>query len=166
MLQKLNNYELKSFKSLINIKHIITIFKTVPFILFFYYDFFNSSERLILRKKLNTYKLKTCLVKNEDIKKLSKIINNKKFYNLLLGNVLLIYNQDNQLIDKETIKILLLEKKLILIGGKWYNKIYRSTQIEKYIKIDDLVIKKKLIKELLQVSYCLKNTLSRIKLKI
>jgi len=78
----------------------------------------------------------------------------------------LIYNQDNQLIDKETIKILLLEKKLILIGGKWYNKIYRSTQIEKYIKIDDLVIKKKLIKELLQVSYCLKNTLSRIKLKI
>ncbi|MBV34209.1 MAG: hypothetical protein CMP47_01900 [Rickettsiales bacterium] len=61
----------------------------------------------------------------------------------------MIYNQDNQLIDKETIKILLLEKKLILIGGKWYNKIYRSTQIEKYIKIDDLVIKKKINKRII-----------------
>lgn len=165
MIQKLNNYELKSFKSLINIKNIITILKNVPFILFFYYDFFNSSERLILRKKLNSYSLKTCLIKNEDIRKLSNIIKNEKFYNLLLGNVLLIYNQDNKLIDKEVIKVLLSNNKLVLIGGKWYNKIYRSTQIKKYIKIDDLVIKKKLIKELLQISYCLKNTLGRIKLK-
>ena len=164
MIKKLNNYEIKSFKIIIKIKSIVTILEKMPFILFFYYDFFNSSERLLFRKFLNENSLKTLMIKNEEVKQLSPILKNNKLKNLLMGNTLVLYNKNNNLIEKSIIKLLINNPKLTLIGGKWYNEIYRVKQIEKYVKLDDLTIKKTLIKELLQVSYILKNTLSRFKI--
>ena len=161
-ITNLTNHEVKSFKLIVKIKSIINLLEKSPFILFFYYDFFNSHERIVLRKLLNTHNLKTLMVKNEEIKQLSFLFKNNKFYNLLLGNTLFIYHKDNELIDKNSIKILLDHPKLTLVGGKWLNKIYRVKQIERYIELDDLTIKKSLIRELLQLSYILKNILSRI----
>lgn len=158
----LTNHEIKSFKLIVRIKSIINLLENSPLILFFYYDFFNSSERIILRKLLNTHNLKTMVIKNEEIKQLSFLFKNNKFYNLLLGNTLFIYNVNNELIDKDIIKSLLNHPKLTLIGGKWLNKIYRVQQIERYIGLDDLTVKKSVIRELLQLSYILKNILSRI----
>lgn len=158
----LTNSEIKSFKLIIKIKNIINLLENTPFILFFYYDFFNSSERIVLRKLLNSYNLKTLIIKNEEIKQLSFLFKNDKFYNLLFGNTLFIFHKNNEIIDKDIIKTLISHPKLILIGGKWFNKIYRIKQIEKYIQLDDLTVKKSLIRELLQLSYVLKNVLSRL----
>ena len=158
----LNNYEIKSLKLIIKIKSIINLFNKAPFILFFYYDFFNSSERIILRKLLNTYNLKTLIIKNEEVKQISSLFKDNKLYNLLIGNTLFIFHKNNEIIDKNIIKILINHPKLTLIGGKWFNKIYRIQQIKKLIELDDLIVKKSLIRELLQLSYILKNILSRI----
>jgi len=162
MMQKINKFEIKSFKLIIKIKNILNIFKSSPFILFFYYDFFNSSERLMLRKFLNENNLKTVMVKNDEIKKLSHLKIDPKLINLLTGNTLLVFNQNNELMEKEQIKFLLNHPKLVLIGGKWENKIYRIKQIEKYVQLNDFDVKKNLIKEILQLSYILRNILSRI----
>ena len=162
MVKKINNLKIKSFKLILKMKKIISILEKVPFILFFYYDFFNSSERLLMRKFLNENSLKTLLLKNEEVKQLSKVFKNNKLSNLLLGNTLFIYHSDSQLIPKDIIKLLVSHPKLILIGGKWYNKIYRRQQIEQYMKLDDFTVQKSLITELIQVSYILKNILSRL----
>lgn len=161
-ITSLNNYEIKSLKLIIKIKSIINLLNNTSFILFFYYDFFNSSERIVLRKLLNNYNLKTLIIKNEEVKQLSSLFKNNKLYNLLLGNTLFIFHKNNETIDKNIIKILISHPKLTLIGGKWFNKIYRIKQIEKLIELDDLIVKKSLIRELLQLSYILKNILSRI----
>ena len=102
------------------------------------------------------------MIKNEEIKQLSFLFKNNKFYNLLLGNTLFIFHKNNEIIEKDIIKTLINHPKLTLVGGKWFNKIYRIKQIEKYIELDDLVMKKSLIRELLQLSYILKNVLSRL----
>ncbi len=162
MLQKITKFEIKSFKLIFKIKKILNVFKKAPFILFFYYDYFNASERLIFRKMLNEHSLKTFMIKNEEIKQLSTILKNKALINLLTGNTLLIFNKDYQMIEKQQIKNLLNHPKLILIGGKWENKFYRVKQIERYIKLNEFDVKKNLIKEILQISYILRNVLSRI----
>jgi ribosomal protein L10 len=162
MVQKITKFEIKSFKLIIKIKKIINIFNKAPFILFFYYDYFNASERLVLRKMLNESSLSTFMIKNEEIKQLSSLIKNKHLVNLLTGNTLLIFNKNFEMIEKNDIKNLLNHPKLILIGGKWNNKFYRIKQIEKYVKLNDFDVKKNLIKEILQISYVLRNILSRI----
>ena len=111
---------------------------------------------------LNEHSLKTFMIKNEEIKQLSNILKNKALINLLTGNTLLIFNKDYQMIEKQQIKNLLNHSKLILIGGKWENKFYRVKQIERYIKLNEFDVKKNLIKEILQISYILRNVLSRI----
>ena len=163
MVQKITKFEIKSFKLIIKIKNILDVFKKAPFILFFYYDYFNASERLLLRKMLNEHSLKTFMIKNEEIKQLSKVlIKNKALLNLLTGNTLLIFNKNYEMIEKNQIKNLLNHPKLILIGGKWENKFYRIKQIEKFIKLNEFDVKRNLIKEILQISYVLRNLLSRI----
>lgn len=162
MAQKITKFEIKSFKLIIKIKNILKVFKQAPFILFFYYDYFNASERLVFRKMLNENRLTSFMIKNEEVNQLSGLIKNKLLVNLLTGNTLLIYNEDYNLIEKEQIKNLLNHPKLILIGGKWENKFYRVKQIEKYIKLNEFDVKKNLIKEILQISYVLRNVLSRI----
>jgi len=162
MRQKITKFEIKSFKLIIKIKNILDVFKKSPFILFFYYDYFNASERLVLRQMLNEHSLKTFMVKNEEVKQLSALIKNDSLVNLLTGNTLLIFNKNNEMIEKEQIKNLLNHPKLTLIGGKWENKFYRIKQIEKYIKLNEFDVKKNLIKEILQISYILRNILSRI----
>jgi hypothetical protein len=162
MVQKLTNFEIKSFTILLKIKEIILLLEKVPFILFFYYDFFNSSERLLLRKFMNEHQLQTLFLKNEEVKQLGKILKNKKLMNLFLGNTLFIYHLNYEFISTLNIKALISHPKLILIGGKWYNKIYRKQQVENYIKLNNLIVQKSLIIGLIQVSYSLKNILSRL----
>jgi hypothetical protein len=111
---------------------------------------------------LNESSLSTFMIKNEEIKQLSSLIKNKHLVNLLTGNTLLIFNKNFEMIEKNDIKNLLNHPKLILIGGKWNNKFYRIKQIEKYVKLNDFDVKKNLIKEILQISYVLRNILSRI----
>ena len=148
MAQNITKFEIKSFKLIIKIKNIINVF--------------NASERLVLRKMLNEHSLTTFMVKNEEIKQLSVLIKNKSLINLLIGNTLFIYNKNFEMIEKEQIKNLLNHPKLTLIGGKWENKFYRVKQIEKYIKLNEFDVKKNIIKEILQISYVLRNVLSRI----
>jgi hypothetical protein len=162
MIQKITNFEIKSFTLILKIKEILFVLEKVPFVLFFYYDFFNSSERLLLRKFLNENTLKTLFLKNEEIKQFKNFFKVNKFTNLLLGNTLFIYNSQSDFIPKNIIKTLISHPKLTLLGGKWYNKIYRRQHIEKYIQLDDLTVQKSLIKELIQVSYSLKNIVSRL----
>lgn len=162
MVQKFSTLEAKSLKLVLKIKKIIHVLEKVPFILFFYYDFFNSSERILFRKYLNENNLTTLLIKNEEIKQLNKNLKNQKFYNLFLGNTLFIYNKDQNMMDKPIIKNLISHPKLILIGGKWENKLYRIKQIEKFVTLDDFTVKKSLITELLKVSYVLRNVVSRL----
>ena len=162
MIQKITNFEIKSFTLLLKLKDILYIFETIPFVLFFYYDFFNSSECFLLRKILNEHSLKTLFLKNEEVKQFKNIFKTDALTNLLLGNTLFIYPSQSEFITKNIIKVLISHPKLTLLGGKWYNKIYRKQQIEKYIQLDDVTVQKYLIKELIKVSYSLKNIVSRL----
>ena len=66
--------------------------------------------------------------------------NNKSEFikNILNDNIILIYNNKNQIIDKKVTNILQKNTKLILIGGLWNKKFYRTFDIKKLINLNEL----------------------------
>ena len=55
----------------------------------------------------------------------------KKFFNLLDGNILIVYGDIN--LNNQELKILLENKKLNLIGLKLDKQIYRTSQLKKLL---------------------------------
>lgn len=162
MLKKLTQIEIKSFKLLKKINNLWYIFKNVPFILFFYYDFLNTTDKILLRKILIKNNLTTLTFKNIDFKKFFLKVNFNKLYNLLSGNTLFIYHKEHIILPTSTIKSLLAHPKLILIGSFWNSIFYRGNLIFKLIKLNPLEINSSLYKELMQTIYILRNILTRI----
>ena len=53
------------------------------------------------------------------------------------NNTLIIYDKNNNLIDKKIIESLINEQNIKLIGGLWNKKLVRPSIIKKYSKIND-----------------------------
>ena len=117
---KINNLKLreyKYYKILYKYNLIKDCLEKNDFILFFYYDFLNPKQRKLLKEKIKSQNLKTIIIKN---KSSLNLLSNSKFKhlnNLLNNNTLIIYNKDNEMIDQDIIKTLLIDKNLKLIGA-------------------------------------------------
>ena len=86
--------------------------------------------------------------------------------NLLNDNIIIIYNKKNKVINKKTFNILQKNSKLILVGGLWNKKFYRTFDIKKLINLNEFNTK---IKPLVILNYHLnklKFSLSFLKKKV
>lgn len=92
-MEKLANKDYKKLRTFIKTNHLKEIFKTSNFILFFYYDFFNSTARITLRKQIADETASSLILKNTQIRRLLKKNNYKKLQHLFLGQTLLIFNK-------------------------------------------------------------------------
>lgn len=118
-------------KSNKNIKNLLYKTRTV---LLCYFDVFTPHERLNLQKKLKEKDLNLIIIKTSKIKSLLLNSKYKKIFNLLQGNVILIYS--NKILNQLMLKEILNDKKLKLIGGKWENKLVRPSSLIKYMSLN------------------------------
>lgn len=126
--KNLKHFNLLS-KSLI-LKHNLKL----PFVLFFFYDFFDPYERIKLRQIINKYNLKSNIFSTKVIKLTLKSSKYKNLRNMLQGNIFSIYENDKNEISISTIKKLIKHEKLTLIFCIWNKKIYRHNQFQKLIE--------------------------------
>ena len=162
MLTSLKQVELKSFKLLLKMNKLIHLFSNFPFILFFSYDFFNISDRFLLKKILQKHNLQIFLCKKIEIEKTFQIHN--KLKHLLSHNTLLVFNKDKEIMSKKTLKDLFGLSKLKLMGGTLNSVAYRASELKKYLLLKEEVVQYKLMTELFYILYFTRNIISRINL--
>lgn len=131
MINKKNISTLKLYTETNKLKNLIT---ENNFILFFYFQFFNNQEQLILNKLLKKHNLKSIIISK---KVFNYVFNNTKYNNLsniVNNNLLLIYSIDIN--NNKAIKQLITNKKLELISAKIGEKFYRPSKVISFINLD------------------------------
>lgn len=126
---KLRNY--KNYKIIYKYNLIKNYIHEKKFILFFYTNILNSNENASIKKLMKENNLNfNIITKNSLLKYLSN--NNLKYLNNIMNNnIMVVYNENNEIIDSKIIKLLLNENKLTLVGGLWNKKFYRAFEIKK-----------------------------------
>ena len=154
-IENLKYREYKYYKIIYKYNIIKKCLKENNFILFFYYNFLNPKQRIELQKKIEKNNLKILIIKKKS--NLNSLMNKKfKFLNNLLNNnILIIYDKNNEIVDKKIIKELLNIKNITLAGALWDKKLYRPSIIKYYSNINDN-IKVNLI-------FNIKNNLNKLK---
>ena len=112
---KLRNY--KNYKIIYKYNLIKNYIHEKKFILFFYTNILNSAENASIKKLMKENNLNfNIITKNSLLKYLSN--NNLKYLNNIMNNnIMVVYNENNEIIDSKIIKLLLNENKLTLVGG-------------------------------------------------
>lgn len=136
-IKNLKSREYKYYKILYRFNIIKDCLENNNFILFFYYDFLNPQQRNSLKNKLKSQNLKTLIIKKNSNLQFLSDTKFKFLKNLLNNNTLIIYDKNNNLIDKKIIESLINEQNIKLIGGLWNKKLVRPSIIKKYSKIND-----------------------------
>ena len=138
-IKNLKSREYKYYKILYKYNIIKECLENQNFILFFYYDFLNPQQRNNLKKKLESQNLKTLIVKkNSNLKFLSNL-KFKYLNNLLNNNTLIIFNKNNDIIEKKILLKLIKDSNIKLIGCLWNKKLIRPSIIQKYCSIEENV---------------------------
>ena len=116
-IENLKYREYKYYKIIYKYNIIKKCLKKNNFILFFYYNFLNPKQRIELQKKIEKNNLKILIIKKKS--NLNSLMNKKfKFLNNLLNNnILIIYDKNNEIVDKKIIKELLNIKNITLAGA-------------------------------------------------
>lgn len=140
---KLNDY--KKIKQLVKINTIKQCIETKPFILFFQYNSFNSTERTQLTKELKLNGFNSLFIKNTEVRNVLKAEKYSKLRNMLTGNIILVFTDNTESINKKVIKNFSNIFKLLLVGGIYDNKVYRTSEINKLIGLDSNIKKQNLI---------------------
>lgn len=115
-INNFNSRDYNQYKLFFKYNSIKNTLQKNDFILFFYYDFLNHKTRLALQKSLKNNNLRiVTLKKNSTFNLLSQ--NKFKFLkNIINENIILIYNENNEIVDSSTIKKLIKTSNLKLIG--------------------------------------------------
>lgn len=129
----LTTKSLKHF-NLLSKSNILKMTLQLPFVLFFYHDFFDPQERINLHRQLSKYNLQTSIVSTKTIKYTfgTKSLNKLKI--LLSNKILIIYPKNNKEFSLEALKTLEKNKKIFLIFGIWNGKVYRHIDLNRCIK--------------------------------
>ena len=116
-IKNLKSREYKYYKILYRFNIIKDCLENNNFNLFFYYDFLNPQQRNSLKNKLKSQNLKTLIIKKNSNLQFLSDTKFKFLKNLLNNNTLIIYDKNNNLIDKKIIESLINEQNIKLIGG-------------------------------------------------
>ena len=133
---KKSNLTPKSLKhfNLLSKSNILKMNLQLPFVLFFYHDFFDPLSRVQLHRTLDKYRLHSNVISPKTIKYTFDSKNSHKLKNLLSNKILAVYNKDKHMFSLDALKMLEKNKNLVLIFGIWNQKIYRHTELKKFIK--------------------------------
>lgn len=131
LVQKNVNFKLLKYKYKQNI--LLKILQNTNFVLFFFYDFFDSKSRADLFSFLNKHNLKSHMISNKIVKTTLKEKKYKDINVLLENNVIALYDKTGSFFDTKIIKQLIKRDKLNLIFCLWDKKIYRHKQLEKIV---------------------------------
>ncbi len=122
---------IKSFKITSSAKKILNILENEQKIFFFIFNYLNEDDKLNFKKFLIKNNLTSKIINKSQLKYLMNKLIFKKFFNLLDGNILIVYGDIN--LNNQELKILLENKKLNLIGLKLDKQIYRTSQLKKLL---------------------------------
>lgn len=127
---------------------------------FFFYDFINIEDTTILKTIAKAHNLKIIKIKKKTT--LALLLNSeyKALNNILINNVLIITAKENAFFFNKEFYNALLNIKSIYLTGVWINnKLYRPSEYQTLITLNDS-IKAKPILIIKQLIYILKNSLS------
>lgn len=106
----------------------------LPFVLFFFHDFFDPLERIKFNKFLTENNLNAVIFPSKVIKLSLKSSKYKNIKKLLNNNIVSIYKKNEEVIETKLLKQLLHHENLNLVFGIWNHKIYRNFEIQKLIE--------------------------------
>lgn len=159
IIQKKNISTLKLYNEVLFFKNLL---KNNKFILFFLFQFFNSSEQLVLNKLLKKFNLKSKIISKKNCNYIFKDSNYKNLANICKNNLLIIYSEELDNKNQEAIKKLVKNNKLQLIASKINNNLYRPTDTINYSTLPASVQTESLI-TILQVLLKLRTNISFLK---
>ena len=105
------------------------------FILFYFFQFLNHKEQLALKKLLKQYNLECKIINKKTCTYIFKNTSFENLQNISTNNLLLIYSTDNNLNIIKNLDKMFNNNKLQLVAAKINNNIYRSSDIQKYLKL-------------------------------
>lgn len=149
-LYSLDKREIRSFRLRHRTLELKSIFEEKnSFGMFMMAEPLHPTERILNRKDFIKHNLKVTTVSKKTAKFISKDNSWKSVQNLLLGNVILIRERTNKELSIETLNFLLKNNKMSTRFLFWNQNIYRSKDINKFIKDKNNIIPlEKLIKRI------------------
>lgn len=137
-LQTINTLSNKSFTKLkyfYKVSLINQIFKTNGTILVYYYDFLDAEALKNLNQSLIEEKYKSIRLKKNLLIAFAEHRHLNFLINLLKNNILLIYSQNNQDLNKSIIMKLNKIKNIHFLGGFFNKKFLRPSEIQKLLNL-------------------------------
>ena len=113
----------------------IAFLTEMNFVLIFFYESMDNISRTKLKQFLYTKNLDSLIIPK---KWFNLILINKEYANLknvLAGNIILIFEKNNNIIDKNIIIDLNKFSKIYLFGLLWNKIFYKKKNVEKYITL-------------------------------
>jgi ribosomal protein L10 len=161
--KNLTKKEIQNYQLLYKCNQFKSKLEQISFMVFFMYDFLSPKDRALLRKVIELNSLQSFILSNKTVKVL---LTNPKYNilkNMLKGNTLVVYHTNNEIISKDILKDILNTNKLKLTFGILNKKIYRNSEILKYLDLNDVQIKMDVISKINQSNIQLKHKLFVLK---
>lgn len=130
-----NKKSFNLYQNLFKFKIINFLLKEMNFVLIFFYESMDNTSRTKLKQFLYTKNLDSLIIPK---KWFNLILINKEYANLknvLAGNIILIFEKNNNIIDKNIIVDLNKFSKIYLFGLLWNKIFYKKKNVEKYITL-------------------------------
>lgn len=130
-----NKKSFNLYQNLFKFKIINFLLKEMNFVLIFFYESMDNISRTKLKQFLYTKNLDSLIIPK---KWFNLILINKEYANLknvLAGNIILIFEKNNNIIDKNIIVDLNKFSKIYLFGLLWNKIFYKKKNVEKYITL-------------------------------
>ncbi len=136
IIQKKNISTFKLYTETVQFK---TILNTNNFVLFYFFQFFNNKEQLILNKILKKFNLTSKIISKKSCNSVLKNTHYKNLNKICQSNVLLIYSNNNTHNNiSEAMKELIKLKKMQLIAIKIENNLYKPSIAVEFAKLSQL----------------------------
>lgn len=125
-----------------NLKHFNLVSKALvlqkilklPFVLFFFHDFFDPLERIKFNKILAKKNLCAVVFSSKVVNVALKDSKHKNIQKLLNNNVIAIYDKNENVLERAVLKSILKQENLSLVCAIWNTKIYRNFEIQKLVE--------------------------------